>query len=258
MRSLTPVYRPRLVSLPRISDVAPRRAVERSRRDFLAWLGAGAAVAAVGAVGCTASAAEEGEEGSELLGADDALSTDVDAGGCRVTTRDALGPYYAPGAPIRTLSIAEPEEKGVPLLVEGRLLGPDCRTPLKGYTLDLWQANAAGEYSPGGADMRLRGKIVTDQLGRYSFESILPGRYSDAAGTRPAHIHVTFRSPAGNALLTSQIYFAGDPFLGEADYCTRAGACNAADEARHLRLQNAIVSRRIGKRSFFDAILPRT
>jgi len=258
--SLTPVYRPRIVSLPRVTDVATRPAVERSRREFLSWLAAGTAVAAVGAVGCTAAASGGTEEGDELLGSDDALTgTDagVDAGGCRVTTRDATGPYYEPGAPIRAVSIAEPGEKGVPLLVEGRLLGPDCRTALKGYTLDLWQASDAGEYSPGGSDMRLRGKIVTDQFGRYSFESVLPGRYADAAGIRPAHIHVTFRSPAGNALLTSQIYFQGDPYLGKEDYCTRAGVCNSADDARHLLLQNAIVSKRVGKRSFFDAILPR-
>lgn len=255
--SLTPTYRPRLVSLPRITDLAPKKAVESSRRDFIAWLAAGTAVAAVGCVTSSSSSSEAGEEGGELLTAEDGI-TEVDAGGCRVTTRDALGPYYEAGAPIRSVSIVEPGEKGVPLLVEGRLVGPDCRTPLKGYTLDLWQASADGEYSPGGADMRFRGKIVTDQFGRYSFESVLPGRYADAAGIRPAHIHVTFRSPAGAALLTSQLYFQGDPYLGQADYCTRAGFCNAADAARHLLLQNAVVSKRVGKRSFFDAILPRT
>lgn len=259
--SLTPIYRPRLVALPRISDLAPRPAVERSRREFLSWLAAGTAVAAVGAVGCTAASAESGN-GDALDDeiSEDALSAGTDAGvdasGCRLTTRDARGPYYQPGAPIVTTSIAGPEEKGVRLLVEGRLLGPDCRTALKGYTLDLWQASSVGKYSPGGADMRLRGKVLTDQFGRYSFETILPGRYADAAGVRPAHIHVTFRSPAGNAILTSQLYFKGDPYLGPADYCTAGGTCNSADEARHLLLQNAVVSKQIGKRSFFDAILP--
>lgn len=245
-------FRPRLVSLPRLEEVATPRGVDRGRRRFLSWLAAGTAMYAVG---CATNASEDGE--SEAL-TDDALATDLDAGGCKVTTRDALGPYYQPGAPLQTVSIAGEDEPGVPLLVEGVLVGPDCRTPLKGYVLDLWQASAAGKYSAGHGDFRLRGKIKTDAFGRYSFETVLPGRYADAAGIRPAHIHVTFRSPGGNALLTSQVYFAGDPYLAQADYCTAQGTCNSADPARHLVLQNAVVSRRVGKRASFDAVLPRT
>lgn len=248
MNAPSPI-RSRLLALPRIEDVATSRGIDRSRRDFLAWMAAGTAMYAVG---CASNTDE-----SEAL-TDDALTTDVDENGCRVTTRDALGPYYQPGAPVKTVSIADASDAGVPLLVEGALVGPDCRTPLKGYVLDLWQASAAGKYSAGHGDFRLRGKIKTDQFGRYSFETILPGRYADAAGIRPAHIHVTFRTPAGNALLTSQMYFQGDPYLGQADYCTEQGTCNSADEARHLLLQNAVVSKRVGKRAAFDAIMPRT
>lgn len=248
---------PRLLSLPRIEAVAAPRAVARGRRSFLAWMAAGTAMYAMGC----ASRPDDGEPGDDGA-ASDALATEMDAGGCRVTTRDALGPYYESGAPLRTVSLAGDDEPGVPLLVEGRLVGPDCRTPLKDYVLDLWQANAVGAYSPGqtptGSDFRLRGKIRTDSFGRYSFETVLPGRYTDAAGVRPAHIHVTFRSPAGGSLLTTQMYFQGDPYLGEADYCTAQGTCNAADAARHLLLQNALVTGRVGKRSAFDAILPRT
>jgi protocatechuate 3,4-dioxygenase beta subunit len=241
--------RPRVLDLPRISEVAPARLVEQSRRDFLGWLAAGTALYAVG---CSANA-----EGDEL--ASDALSTDVDAGGCTVTTQDALGPYYHPGAPMQTTSITGPNEPGVPLLVEGRLLGPDCRTPLKNYILDIWQASAAGKYSSGtGTDFNLRGKIRTDALGRYSFETVLPGRYSDDVGIRPAHIHVTYRTPNGGSLLTTQMYFQGDPYLGQADYCTAEGTCDSADPNRWLVLQNAAVSRRVGKRTAFDAVVPRT
>lgn len=249
-RPMNAPLRPRLLALSRIEEVATARGVDRGRRRFLAWLAAGTAMYAVGC------AADAGEDDEALT--DDALTTDVDADGCRVTTRDALGPYYQPGAPLRTVTLAGAEEAGVPLLVEGVLVGPDCRTPLKDYVLDLWQANANGKYSAGHGDYRLRGKIKTDAFGRYSFETILPGRYRDAAGVRPAHIHVTFRTPGGNALLTSQMYFAGDPYLGEADYCTEQGTCNSADPARHLVLQNALVSKRVGKRASFDAILPRT
>ena len=252
------MLRPRLLDLPRIEDVAGPRAIDRGRRNFLSWLAAGTAMYAVG---CATNAS--GAEGAEEDITDDALATDVDGEGCRVTTRDALGPYYQPGAPVRTVTLLGAEggssnDEGVPLLVEGALVGPDCRTPLRNYVLDLWQANTAGQYSAGHGDFRLRGKIKTDAFGRYSFETILPGRYADSAGIRPAHIHVTFRTPGGNALLTTQMYFQGDPYLGHADYCTAQGTCNSSDPARQLLLQNAVVSKRVGKRVAFDAILPRT
>jgi protocatechuate 3,4-dioxygenase beta subunit len=99
---------------------------------------------------------------------------------------------------------------------------------------------------------------VTDTLGRYRFETILPGRYGDSAGIRPAHIHAKVLTPQGNALLTTQLYFAGDPYLGQADYCTRSGTCNSADAARVLSLASAVVSGTAGKRARFDAFLPRT
>ncbi len=69
---------------------------------------------------------------------------------------------------------------------------------------------------------------------------------------------MSFVSPGNNVLLTSQLYFQGDPYLGAADYCTRQGTCNSADRDRHLLLQNALVGKRVGKRTAFDAILPRT
>ena len=61
---------------------------------------------------------------------------------------------------------------------------------------------------------------MSDNLGQYRFETVLPGRYTDAGGTRPAHLHAMVLTPGGNPLLTTQLHFAGDPFLGRADYCT--------------------------------------
>jgi catechol 1,2-dioxygenase len=178
---------------------------------------------------------------------------------CRATTRDAEGPYFEAGSPQRTLLIADADEPGVRLLVEGKLVGPDCVTPLSGYAIDIWQASATGNYFDGvDTGYRLRGKIVTDTLGRYRFETVLPGRYGDAAGIRPAHIHAKILTPQGNTLLTTQLYFAGDPYLGQADYCTRARTCNSSDPKRALTLTDAVVSGTAGKHATFDAILART
>ena len=242
-----------------------RRAVQKSRRDFLTWLAAGTAMTAVG---CAADASDDAQVGGgrdedpAIGGGAEEETVEIGEYGqtvCRTTTRDARGPYWEPGAPVRTTRIAELDEPGVRLFVEGRLLGPDCPTLLKGYTLDIWQADRTGSYHAAEqSDHRLRGKIKTDVLGRYRFETILPGRYGDAAGIRPAHLHVSFLSPGDNVLLTTQLYFEGDPYLGQADYCTRSRVCNSADRNRVLKLRDALVWGRAGKRAMFDAVLART
>jgi catechol 1,2-dioxygenase len=233
------------------------------RRDFLRWL------LAVPLVACGASSAEPGSksdggeahdgDGGPVDGASDApVTLDGGPGSCDATLRDLEGPYYEDGAPVRSAQLAAPGEPGVRLLVEGRLLGPDCR-PLVGYALDVWQADANGNYYRGVADgFRLRGRIVSDENGRYRFETILPGRYGDGAAIRPAHLHVKALSPNGGVLLTTQLYFAGDPYLGDADYCTKAGSCNSKDPARILALSDARIGAAAGKKTTFDAVVLRT
>ena len=188
------------------------RAVNRGRRDFMSWL---LAVPAYAAIGCSFDTSDDGAEASSGLNDEkegpEGSELEGDAGDpaleCRHTTSDATGPYFASGSPVRPVRIAALNEPGVRLLIEGRMFGPDCRTPLAGYALDVWQADHQGRYlaaSPTG--YRLRGKILTDSLGRYRLETILPGRYSDAAGWRPAHLHVRMLTPGGNVLLTTQLY----------------------------------------------------
>lgn len=229
-----------------------------SRRDFLAWL---AAVPAVGAVGCAVDSNDDHDDPQDDIAETEPVETTEEAQTtCRVTSRDATGPYYEAGSPIRTTTrIASLNEPGVRLVVAGRLFGPDCRTLLKGYALDVWQADEEGNYYDAWqTSYRLRGKVLTDSLGRYRLETILPGRYGDAAGIRPAHLHVRMLTPGGNVLLTTQLYFVGDPYLGQADYCTRSRTCNSGDPGRALSLRNAWVSGKAGKRADFDAVLPRT
>lgn len=231
--------------------------LERSRRDVLAWL---AAVPAVGVVGCAVDNEDHDDPDDDIAVTEPVETSEEAQTTCRRTTRDATGPYYEHGSPIRTTTrIASSNEPGVRLLIEGRLFGPDCRALAKGYALDVWQADAGGNYYDAWASSyRLRGKVLTDSLGRYRLETIIPGRYGDAAGIRPAHLHVRMLTPGGNVLLTTQLYFAGDPYLGQADYCTRSRTCNSADPARALVLRDAWVSGKAGKRSTFDAFLPRS
>jgi protocatechuate 3,4-dioxygenase beta subunit len=252
---------------------ADARGTSPGRRDFLAWMLAVPAVAgctvasrddgtpaAAGAPGtadmpAAAATANDGHAADE----GDAAMSESEWRSCSPTTRDAEGPYFQAESPERSLQIADATEPGVRLLVEGHLVGPGCKTPLRGYSIDVWQADASGNYyDAADSSYRLRGKVVTDSLGRYRFETILPARYTDAGGTRPAHLHWKILTPQGNTLLTTQLYFAGDPWLGQADYCTRARTCNSSDAKRALALTDAVVSGKDGKKARFDAFLSRT
>ena len=133
-----------------------------------------------------------------------------------------------------------------PLRVEGRLFDTaDCLTPLAGWGLDLWQADAEGVYREP-PDFRLRGRMVTDAEGGFAFETIKPGRYRLSGSFRPAHLHLRVYAPDGGVRLTTQLYFAGDPFLGEADPCGPP-TCFSSDGGRILPLAEAMVGGRPGE-----------
>lgn len=131
---------------------------------------------------------------------------------CRPTGADILGPFYLPDAPFVETLCDAPEGKR--LVVSGRVLrAPDCR-PLAGVVLDVWQADAQGNYSDRiSGRCALRGKVRTDEQGRYRFETVMPGAYGIGGGrSRPSHVHLR-ASRDGYRPLVTQLYFEGDPHL---------------------------------------------
>lgn len=154
------------------------------------------------------------------------------AAACVPTRSDILGPFHRPAAPFAAFRLADESEPGQRLLIEGRVLDEDCATALPNAVLDVWQADAAGRYDMPDyvravADTRtyrLRRQFQVDQDGRFSLETIVPGRYEIPPGlpgfeqyagqTRPAHIHLIAIHPMRAPLIT-QLYFAGDPFIAD-------------------------------------------
>ncbi len=146
------------------------------------------------------------------LAAGAACSDGEPAGACEPTKSDVEGPFYTAQAPARE-RLAEDDEPGEPLLLTGRLLTAGCERPLAGYILDVWHADDSGAYDNEG--FTLRGVFATDGEGRFAIETILPGRYP----ARPVrHVHLKLRAPAGDELLTTQIYFEGDEQLEGGNY----------------------------------------
>lgn len=117
------------------------------------------------------------------------------------------GPFYRPGAPQRSV-LLEKGMGGTPLTVTGRVLDTQGRA-LKGALLDVWHADHTGTYDNQG--FTLRGRLYTDDEGRYTLRTIKPLGYGPDSEQRPAHIHV--KASSGNSpVLTTQLYFKGDPW----------------------------------------------
>jgi len=170
---------------------------------------------------------------------------------CRPTQTDTQGPFYLRGAPTR-LAIAAPDEPGDRLIVRGRVLGSDCRTPLAGALLDVWQADARGDYHGAVEQFRLRGRLHTDVTGGWELTTIRPGNYRLGDGMRPAHIHFIVSHSAHPPLVT-QLYFRGDPYLGPHDSCGEA--CKSDDPHRVIELVREEVMGRELLVGRFDVVL---
>lgn len=123
------------------------------------------------------------------------------------TENNYEGPFYKPGAPVRSV-LLESGMAGTPLTVTGRVLDTQGR-PLKGALLDIWHADHTGEYDNKG--FRLRGRLYTDDEGRYTLRTIKPLYYGVPGDMRPSHIHVK-ASFEKSPILTTQLYFKGDPW----------------------------------------------
>lgn len=115
-----------------------------------------------------------------------------------VTPRQTEGPFFKPRSPQRN-RLAETAT----LVVFGQVLDRDCK-PVPNALLDFWHADEHGDYDNRG--FRYRGHQFADGEGRYRLETIVPAMYPG----RARHIHVKVQRPGGR-VLTTQLYFPGDP-----------------------------------------------
>jgi hydroxyquinol 1,2-dioxygenase len=147
----------------------------------------------------------------------DALANPLPPG---ATESTVLGPFYAPGAPLRAYgeSIAE-RPAGMPCWVHGRVLDALSGLPLAGAELDVWQNGEDRRYAvqdPEAPEAHLRGRFHTREDGSYAFLAVRPtpypipddgpvGRMLAASGRhpwRPAHIHMIVRAEGHRTLVT--------------------------------------------------------
>src|SRR5215204_5333868 len=185
-----------------------------SRREMLGLMGSTAA--AITLAGCGGSERSGQPGAGETTDASTAAETASTT--CVVRPEQTEGPYYVDTGLDRS-DIRE-EREGVPLDLTFNVSRVDegdisACGPLAGAVVDIWHADAAGQYSDvqdnaEGFDTRgetyLRGYQVTDENGTARFTTIYPGWYQG----RAVHIHFKIRdSPESEQgyEFTSQLYF---------------------------------------------------
>jgi protocatechuate 3,4-dioxygenase beta subunit len=104
---------------------------------------------------------------------------------CVPTRADSLGPYYEPGAPVRS-------KVGTGYVLRGRVLTTGCR-PIRRARIELWLVNPRGRY-----DDAHRATMFARADGSYRFQSNRPVAYE----SRPPHIHVRVTARGFRTLVT--------------------------------------------------------
>jgi protocatechuate 3,4-dioxygenase beta subunit len=169
------------------------------RRTVLVATGATAATLAVGAATATDSPATAAAATAPVAA----------AAVCTLTKEMTEGPYYLDGQYVRS-DISE-GKAGIPLKLTLTVVDDDTCAPLTNALVELWHADALGEYSgfvgnnghnePDNGTF-LRGGVLTNSSGVAAITTIYPGWYRG----RCVHIHVKVHT---NVTVTSDGSFTG-------------------------------------------------
>jgi protocatechuate 3,4-dioxygenase, beta subunit len=147
----------------------------------------------------------------------------------RHTLSEVTGPVFGHNSVQGHESNLTTQGQGAPIgqriVLSGRVIDGDGR-PVPNTLIEMWQANAAGRYThkwdrydaPLDPNFSGVGRCLTGAGGSYEFVTVKPGPYPFANhhnAWRPAHIHLSVFGPAFATRLVTQMYFPGDPLLGQ-------------------------------------------
>lgn len=166
---------------------------------------------------------------SDVLGVSmlvDAVNHRYPAGATETTV---FGPFFRENAPdTPAWGDISPGLPGTPCFVSGRVTDTQGR-PLAGAQIDVWQSDGKDglyDVQVEGQPWYGRGRIRTDEDGRYAFRTVQPVYYSIPADGpvggllnrlkrhtwRPAHIHTMVRCE-GHHPVTTHLFVNGDEYL---------------------------------------------
>jgi len=105
---------------------------------------------------------------------------------CQPTPEDEMGPFYRPGAPLRSVI-------GSGYVLTGTVKSASDCAPIAAPLIEFWQAGPNSRY-----DEAHRAAIITDASGKYRLETNFPGEYF----SRPLHIHIRVSAKGYRTLVT--------------------------------------------------------
>jgi protocatechuate 3,4-dioxygenase beta subunit len=110
--------------------------------------------------------------------------------------------------------IAPEDEPGIPLVIHGRVFGPDD-APAAGVVVHAYHRDSDGfDFGPGDDTLttwRLQGWVETDAEGRFECQTIRPG--PDHLGHEGAHIHITLESDDHGRQWAPTVFLSDDPLV---------------------------------------------
>lgn len=155
-----------------------------------------------------------------------AMNNDKPAG---CTEATVFGPFHVVGAPHyeHGADVAN-GAAGEPCVVRGRVLGLKGE-PVPGAVIEVWQADAKGNYDVQYADLdkhQARGVLESGPDGRFDFRTIVAEAYpipvdgpvgdmlraTQRHPWRPAHLHFMISAPGYEKLVT-HVFRSGDRYL---------------------------------------------
>jgi protocatechuate 3,4-dioxygenase beta subunit len=114
--------------------------------------------------------------------------------------------------------IAPASEPGEPLVVHGRVVAEDGKSPVGGAIVFAYHTDRAGLYDRPGSPphrWRLKGWARTAADGTFRFDTIRPGAYPNR--NIPQHIHVQLLHADGRRYWSDELRFADDPLVPAAE-----------------------------------------
>ena len=152
---------------------------------------------------------------------------------CSTPTKEQTeGPFYPQDwneyeadADMTSIGSSDALASGQLTFINGQVIDSSTCLPLANVEVDVWQANAFGQYfherdatlnELKDKNFQYRCRLTTDKDGRFSFKTIKPSPYpASGSWIRPPHIHFKVKAQ-GYEELTTQMYFDGD-FLNSRD-----------------------------------------
>ena len=122
--------------------------------------------------------------------------------------------------------LAQSDDKADRILISGTIYKADGKTVAPSTLIYLYHTDVHGIYGRGSEHRhgRYRGWMLTDEQGRYEFESIMPASYPNSTISR--HIHMTLTGRDHKEDWVDSILFEGDRFLTARERVPQRGGFN--------------------------------